>query len=116
VIYDDVRRALDMDPARPPRLYAHATDAWAYLLLPADNPTRFALLRQGYSTPAQFDEVIADLDRDPDAAVLLNLLSIRPDDPVAAYLASWPIPTPIGPRVWAGAPLFLLYRRSVPEP
>jgi hypothetical protein len=115
-VIQDLRRVLRVDPSRPPRLFSHSTDAWIYLALPADNPTRFALLRPGYNSPEQIQESIDRLDADREAAVLVNLLSVKPGDPVIAYLrASWPPPIGIGPPVILGAPLYQLFRRQSAE-
>jgi len=109
----DLRAALRVDAGAPPRLFAHSTDAWIYLALPADNPTPFALLRPGYNTPAQFQTAIDRLERDPHAVVLLNLFSTPPDDPFVVYLRTrWRDVAGIGPPIFVGKPLYRLYARD----
>ena len=108
----DLRERLRPTVAAPARLFSYPTDAWLYLALPADNPTPFALLRPVYNTPAQFQQAIAHLERDPEALVLLNTLWVKADDPFVAYLAKeWREVAGIGPPVILGQPIYRLYER-----
>ena len=109
----DLRELLHVDAAKPPRLFAYPTDAWIYLALPADNPTAFALLRPVYNTPEQIQQAIDELDRDPNAVVLLNILLTKPDDPFVQYLnAHWHDVAGAGPGIILGAPVYRLYERN----
>jgi hypothetical protein len=106
----DLHEKLHVKDAAPPRLFAYPTDAWIYLALPADNPTPFCLLRPVYNTPEQFKQAMDQLDRDPQARVLLNVLFSKPEDPFIQYLNEhWHDVTGVGPGVIMGAPLYRLY-------
>jgi hypothetical protein len=110
----DLREFLHVDGAAPPRIFAFPTDAWIYLALPADNPTAFSLLRPVYNTPEQIQQAIDQVDRDPNAMILLNVLFAKPGDPFVDYLnAHWHDVGGIGPGIILGAPLYRLYARNV---
>lgn len=109
----DLRAALAVDPAAPPRVFAYPTDAWIYLALPAINPTPFALLRPVYNTPEQIQTAIDRLESDPEALVVVNLLFVKDGDPFIAYLRQhWHEAEGLGPPILVGTPLFRLYRRG----
>jgi hypothetical protein len=109
----DLREFLHVDAAAPPRVFAYPTDAWIYLTLPADNPTAFSLLRPVYNTPEQIQQAIDEVDRDPNAMILLNVLFSKPDDPFIAYLnAHWHDVAGVGPGVIMGGPVYRLYARN----
>ncbi len=109
----DMRAFLHVDPAAPPRIFAYPTDAWIYLVLPADNPTAFSLLRPVYNTPEQSQTAIDQVDRDPKAMVFVNALFAKKDDPFMQYLnANWHEVAGLGPGVILGAPLYRLYARN----
>jgi hypothetical protein len=82
----DLRPQLVGEDAQPPRVFVYQSEAWLYLTLPADNPTPFSYLRPDLHTPAQIEEGIAALERDPSARVVVNMLMPLPDDPFMAYL------------------------------
>lgn len=107
----ELRARLDVERNGPPPLFAHPTDAWLYLALPADNPTRYTLLRPGYNTPEQFAEALADIERDPRTAVVFNILGELPDDPVRERLeAHWQETARFG-AVGEGFRLYRLFQR-----
>jgi hypothetical protein len=109
----DIREFLRVDPATPPRIFAYPTDAWIYLALPADNPTAFSLLRPVYNTPEQTQRAIEQVDRDPEAVVLVNVLFAKQDDPFMAYLnAHWHEVAGVGPGIILGTPVYRLYMRN----
>jgi hypothetical protein len=106
----DLRQRLAVDDGAPPRLFAYPGDAWIYLALPADNPTRFALLFPGYNTAEQMHETMDRLAGDPQAAVLVNTLFERPDDPFVALLHQhYRDVVGIGPRTFPGNPRYRLF-------
>ena len=99
-----------------PRVFSYPTDAWIYLALPADNPTRFALLRPGYNTPQQLQEAMDYLDHDPAAMVIVNGFAVKHDDPFFAQLKThWYEIAGIGPPVFLGLPLYTLYGNLRPR-
>lgn len=105
----DLRRQLAVDGA-PPRLLAYPGDAWIYLALPADNPTRFQLFFPGYNTPEQTAETMDRLRNEPRAAVLVNTLFPKPDGPFGAFLKEhYRRVVDIGPRSIQGQPRYRLY-------
>src|SRR5262249_1901830 len=106
----DLRDFLHVDATAPPRVFAYPTDAWIYLALPADNPTAFSLLRPVYNTPEQIQQAIDQVERDPNAMILLNVLFAKPGDPFVDYVnAHWHDVAGIGPRIILGRPLYPLY-------
>jgi hypothetical protein len=108
-----LRRLAPADSGGRLRLFAYPTDAWVYLALPADNPTRFALLRPVYNTTEQIQESIDRLDREPGALVLVNRLFLKPDDPVLAWLGEhWRQVAAMGPPLPAGGTMYTLYARA----
>ena len=105
----DLRRQLAVEGA-PPHLLVYPADAWIYLTLPADNPTRFALFLVGYNTPEQTVETVDRLRNDPQAAVLVNTLFPQPDGPFGAFLKEhYRRVVDIGPRSIKGQPRYRLY-------
>jgi hypothetical protein len=105
----DLRRELAVEGA-PPRLLAYPGDAWIYLALPADNPTRFALFFPGYNSPEQTVETMDRLRNDPQAAVLVNTLFPEPDGPFGAFLKEhYRRVVDIGPFSIQGKPRYRLY-------
>lgn len=80
-----LREKLQVDEAAPPRMFMYPMDAWIYLALPADNPTRFCLLRR-HNSAEQFKEAEEHLDRDPQAFVLVNNFLVRRGDPFVQYV------------------------------
>jgi hypothetical protein len=112
--YDEVTRELQRlvptGAERPARLFAYPADAWLYLALPADNPTRFALLRPRYSTPEQIEEARAALLADPQARVVVNLFLTAPDDPMLPWLrANYVDAAGLGPANAQGVHLYRLF-------
>lgn len=109
----ELREKLHVD-GRTPRLFAYQNDAWIYLTLPADNPTPFALLHPVYNSPAQVQEAIDRLERDPEARVLVNTLATEPGDPFMEYLKGhFRDVAGVGPVV-RGAPVYRIFER-IPE-
>jgi hypothetical protein len=106
----DLREKLQVDEAAPPRLFSYPTDAWIYLALPADNPTPFCILRKGYNTDEQFRIAQEDLDRDPQALVLVHSFGVRPGDPFLKYLEK-----DFDAIGTVGYPFYQLYRRKAPS-
>ena len=72
--------------SRPLALFGYPVDGGMYLALPADNPLRFGLVREGYTTSAQFAEIVSAIERGVPDYVLVNLALVAPDDPVVAAL------------------------------
>lgn len=85
-ILRDVRAAINPDGKQTPKLFAYPSDAWLYLTLPADNPTPFSLMMAKYNTPAQFDQAIAELRRNPDSFALVRWPLLAPHDPIYTVL------------------------------
>jgi hypothetical protein len=107
----DLRRQLAVG-GEPPHLFAYPGDAWIYLALPAENPTRFAHLfvGTGYNTPEQIGETMDRLKNDPKAAVLVNTRFGNPGDPFGAFLKEhYRHVVDIGPPPIQGQPLYRLY-------
>src|SRR5262245_50439497 len=96
-----------------PPIFAYPPDAWSYRALPADNPTASSLLRPVYNTPEQTQRAIEQVDRDPEAVVLVNILFAKQDDPFMAYLnAHWHEVAGVGPGIILGTPVYRLYMRN----
>jgi hypothetical protein len=113
--FAELRALFPNAPTSRPRLYSYSTDADVYLKLPADNPTRFALLRPHYDTPEQIQEAIDAVRRDPKVLVLVNIFGLREGDPFLAFLkSSYHEVAGLGPRLLFGAPLFHLYAPGAP--
>lgn len=83
-IYDTMRVLMDDVPSR--QLFCYPIVSYLYLLLDADNPTRYQFLLRGYTSPEQMEEVVRVLQerRLPYVVVLPGFLA--PDDPIMAYL------------------------------
>ncbi len=76
------------DVPRPWRLFSYPVDVWFYLVLPADDPTPFAMLDPGLHSPAQVQAAIERLQREPDALVLVNHFFAKRFDPFTAWVRS----------------------------
>jgi hypothetical protein len=112
-LLDELRTTLLTDPTTPAHVLAYTTDAWLYLALPAENPTRFALLRPIYNSPEQYEEVIDQLERDPRARVAVNALTVGPGDPLVAHLeTSWRRVRDLGLPTFPGVPLWRIYEQA----
>jgi hypothetical protein len=83
-LYDTMRVLVDGVPGR--QLFCYPIVSYLYLMLDADNPTRYQFLLRGYTSPEQMDEVVRVLQerRLPYIVVLPGFLA--PDDPIMAYL------------------------------
>ena len=68
------------------QLFCYPIVSYLYLMLDADNPTRYQFLLRGYTSPEQMEEVVRVLQqrRLPYIVVLPGFLA--PDDPIMAYL------------------------------
>jgi hypothetical protein len=82
-----VRRRLGDSPG-PWRVFSYPVDVWFYLVLPADDPTPFAMLYPGLHSTAQVQTAIQRLQREPDAVVLVNTFFTRRLDPFVAWVRS----------------------------
>jgi hypothetical protein len=109
-----LRPRLRDEPVR--EVFGYPFYASLYLLAEAQNPTRFQVLKPGYSTPAQIAEALQTLEarRTPYVVVLPYSIEWSNDD-VIHYLDSHyeriPIPG-VGPR----GPFVLFHRRPAPSP
>lgn len=83
-LYDTMKVLMDDVPSR--QLFCYPIVSYLYLLLDADNPTRYQFLLRGYTSPEQMDEVVRVLQerRLPYIVVLPGFLAA--DDPIMAYL------------------------------
>jgi hypothetical protein len=83
-LYDTMKVLMDDVPSR--QLFCYPIVSYLYLMLDADNPTRYQFLLRGYTSPEQMDEVLRVLQerRLPYIVVLPGFLA--PDDPIMAYL------------------------------
>jgi hypothetical protein len=85
LLLDTLRQRLAEEPTR--ELFSYPYYSSAYLLTPADNPTRFQILVPGYNSPEQFDEVVGVLEsrRVPYIVVLTYWVNWN-DDVIVRYL------------------------------
>ncbi len=83
-LYDTLRPLLDQTPSRA--LFCYPVISHLYLMLDADNPTRFQFLLRGYTTPEQMDEVLAVLERRRPPYIVALTGFLAPDDPILAFL------------------------------
>jgi hypothetical protein len=83
-LYDLMRERMDGVPSR--ELFCYPIFSYLYLMLDAENPTRYQFLLRGYTSPEQMREVVEVLEQRklPYIVVLPGFLA--PDDPVMAYL------------------------------
>jgi hypothetical protein len=79
-----MRMLIDDVPSR--QMFCYPIFSYLYLMLDADNPTRYQFLLRGYTSPEQMDEVVQVLQerRLPYIVVLPGFLAA--DDPIMAYL------------------------------
>jgi hypothetical protein len=99
-----VRSAVDRDPPGERLLYVFPGDAWLYLAAGARNVTPFAIIWPGYNSPAQFDELLADVRRHRPGTLVVNTVFAPEDDPVRRALER-------GYDVVAQLPAYRVYRR-----
>jgi hypothetical protein len=83
-LYDKLDELLGAAPSR--EIFCYPVVSYLYLMLDADNPTRYQFLLRGYSTPAQMDEVVSVLEQRRLPYIVAFTPSIRPDDPILLYL------------------------------
>ena len=83
-LYDTVRELIDRAPSRA--LFCYPIISYLYLMADADNPTRYQFLLSGYTSAAQMQEVVDDLQRRQLPYIVAFTVALRPDDPVWAYL------------------------------
>lgn len=83
-LYDKMRELLADSPSR--ELFCYPIVSYLYLMLDADNPTRYQFLMRGYTTPAQMQEVVAALEERKLPYIVVFSSVLRPDDPVMLYL------------------------------
>jgi len=83
-LFEATRLHLRPAPGRRPVLYSYPDDAWLYLALDADNPTRFDVMVVGFFPPEHVDEVVE------------TIRAGRPDGVVLMYAAT---PAPVRPAV-----------------
>jgi hypothetical protein len=84
LLYDRVTELLRDVPSR--ELFCYPAISHLYLLVPADNPTRYGFFVYGYSTPAQIQEVLGILEARRLPYIVLLYPSLSPDDPVIEYV------------------------------
>lgn len=104
ILYDRVADLLRGDPSR--EIFCYPGVSHLYLLLPANNPTRYGFFVSGYSTPAQIQEVLDILE----ARRVRYIVYLYPPqvshDPVIEYLQNAYEPLGVGGDVDG-----LIYRR-----
>jgi hypothetical protein len=76
------------DAPVPRRLFSYPVDVWFYLVLPADDPTPFAMLYPGVYSPAQVRTAMEQLDQHPDALVLVDTFFVGRHDSFVAWVRS----------------------------
>ena len=103
-IYDTMRTLLDGAPSR--ELFCYPIFSYLYLMLDADNPTRYQFLLRGYTSPEQMDEIVQVLQERKLPYIVVMPGFLKPDDPIMAYLRR--DYEPIGPRPAEQA----IYRRK----
>jgi hypothetical protein len=84
-LLEAVQRVLDGAPSQRHTLYSYPADAWLYLAVPGDNPTRFAILQRGYNAAEHFNDALAALEKSPPDCLVINVGMLRADDPVIAF-------------------------------
>lgn len=89
----------------------YPTHAAMYLLTKTRNPTRFQLLIPGYNSQAQFDEVLADLERQQVPYILRTFWWWDSGDPLMPYIKEHYEGVRI-PRKHKGMPSMQLFRRK----
>jgi hypothetical protein len=83
-LYDKMQELLADSPSR--ELFCYPIVSYLYLMLDADNPTRYQFMMRGYTTPAQMQEVVHVLDERKLPYIVAFTSALRPDDPVLVYL------------------------------
>jgi hypothetical protein len=81
-----VRSAVERDQSGERLLYVFPGDVWLYLATGARNPTPFAILWARYNSPAQIDEVLADVRRRRPGTLVINTVLAPEDNPVRRAL------------------------------
>jgi hypothetical protein len=93
-------------------MFMYPSEAWLYLAVPADNPTRFSLLLRLYNPPEHFREVLDTLEAREVPYLTINRSWIKKDDPVLSALPGRYQPlVDVGP--FGG--LFTIYGRVRPQ-
>ena len=97
-LVERVREILGTDGAESKPLFVYPAEAWLYLAVPADNPTRYSLLLLRYNPPEHFREALARLDAADVEHVVVNASWLRAGDPVLAWLEGRYVPVAgVGP-------------------
>jgi hypothetical protein len=81
-----VRSAVDRDPPGERLLYAFPGDAWLYLATGARNATPFAIIWPGYNSQAQFEQLLADVQRRRPGTLVVNTILGPDGDPMRRAL------------------------------
>lgn len=83
-LVDTLQGLLRDTPTR--ELFCYPIVSYLYLMLDADNPTRFQFLLPGYTSPEQLREVVGVLQAKQLPYIVVLPGFLKPDDPVMAFL------------------------------
>jgi len=86
MIHERLQALVSEVPADRRTLFAYPSEPSLYLILPAENPTKFSLMLPAYNTPEQFESVFAVLENGVDYVVITPLYASAGNDPLVQFL------------------------------